>query len=112
MAMGGEALAATLTVPDHTLRVFLHWNATGEPLAEPVAAALTTATGAADCPGLTCEAAGTVVAVSLPDPPRSTRTAEPQTGRKPGSPGRLLPGLLTEAIPPGWTLDESGYLVR
>ena len=112
VAMGGADLAAALTVPGHALRVFLHWNASGDTMANTTEAALSTATGAVLCPGLTDTTVGTVIAVSLPDPPISTRTAEPQTGRKSGSPGRLLPGLLTEEIPTGWTLDESGYLVR
>lgn len=112
VAIGRADLAAALTVPSPSLRVFLHWNDTGEPMAEPASNALTHATGAVVREGLTCAATGRVIAVSLPDPPLSTRTAEPQTGRKPGSPGRLLPGLLTDAIPDGWKLDESGYLVR
>ena len=112
VAMGSPALAAALTVPHSVLRLFLHWNAIGESLPEPLGADLTAATGATICSGLTHEVGGTIVAVSLPDPPISTRTAEPQTGRKPESPGRLLPGLPTEAIPGGWHLDEGGYLVR
>ena len=109
--MGRSALAAALTVPGTSLRAFLHWNVGGGTLPDSTATALTAATGASVCQGLTNDPEGTVVAVSLPDPPISTRTGEPQSGRKPGSPGRLLPGLLTGSIPEGWTMDEGGFLL-
>lgn len=110
LAMGGPAMARALAVPGTVLRAFLHWTPSGGALDPVHATALTSATGAVVCEGLTHESAGTLVAVSLPDPPRSTRTAEAQTGNVPDSPGRLLPGLLPEALPPGWQLEETGYV--
>lgn len=112
LALGGPALAAALTVPGTSLRTFLHWTASGQAMPDSTATALAAATGAVTCEGLTFEAAGLLVAVSLPDPPLATRTAEPQTGHRHDSPGRLLPGLLTEALPPGWIADEAGYVIR
>ena len=110
--MGNAAAAWAFSVPGSGFRAFLHWTPDGVPLAAATAEALTSATGAIVCEGLTCESSGSLVAVSQPDPPLYTRTAEPQAGQMPGSPGRLLPGLLPEAVPPGWHLEEQGYLRR
>jgi hypothetical protein len=80
------------------------------PLDETAAAALTKATGAPVCEGMTNFGTGLLVAASLPNPPLSTRTAEPQTGHVSGSPGRILPGLSPEDLPGGWVVEESGYV--
>ena len=110
-ALGGPALAAALAVPGASLRLFLTWSPTGQALSPPLASALHLATGAAACSGLTYPEAGALVAVSLPDPPLATRTAEPQIGQRADSPGRLLPGLREAALPPGWRTDPSGFAV-
>ena len=112
VAAGGPALAAALAVPATSLRLFLHWSPSGDPLPEPIAAALQAANGALPCRGLIHFDSGSLVAVSLPDPPLATRTAEPQTGQRADSPGRLLPGLLEAALPPGWHTDSSGFVNR
>jgi acyl-[acyl-carrier-protein]-phospholipid O-acyltransferase/long-chain-fatty-acid--[acyl-carrier-protein] ligase len=55
-----------------------------------------------------------VVSVCLPDPPITTRTAGPQVGDRPGSVGRLLPGLTARIIDPDTgaekSLTETGIL--
>ena len=112
VAAGSPSLAAALSVPGPPLRLFLDWSADGEPMDAAAAAALTAATGAIVCQGLANESSGTLTAISLPDPPLATRTAEPQTGRQAGSPGRILPGMLTRELPPGWEIDEAGFLRR
>jgi acyl-[acyl-carrier-protein]-phospholipid O-acyltransferase/long-chain-fatty-acid--[acyl-carrier-protein] ligase len=112
LAAGSSMLAAALSVPGPPLRLFLDWSADGEPMDPTAAAALTTATGAIVCQGLANESSGTMAAVSLPDPPLFTRTAEPQTGSRPGSPGRILPGMLNSELPQGWEIDEAGFLRR
>ena len=72
---------------------------------------------------------GIVIAMSMPDPPRSNETSETQYGCKPGSVGRLLPGFATEPgedgriclhgpalretgllLPPGTTIDAQGFV--
>jgi hypothetical protein len=72
---------------------------------------------------------GIVIAMSMPDPPRSNETSETQYGCKPGSVGRLLPGFATESgedgriclqgpalseagllLPPGTTIDAQGFV--
>jgi acyl-[acyl-carrier-protein]-phospholipid O-acyltransferase / long-chain-fatty-acid--[acyl-carrier-protein] ligase len=45
------------------------------------------------CPCLAVDDAGAILAVSMPDPPAITTTAEPQAGNRAGSCGRLLPGV-------------------
>ncbi len=112
VAAGGPVLADALAVPGASLRSFLHWNAEGSSLEGGVATALTAATGATVCGGLTHPAAGILVAASLPQPPKSTRTGEAQSGHLPDSPGRLLPGLALEALPEGWRLEADGYVRR
>jgi len=66
----------------------------------------------------------------MPDPPLAFATSLPQTGRKPGTWGKLLPGFYLRpgpdghprvhgpaapadglALPPGTTLDDEGFLV-
>ncbi len=42
-----------------------------------------------------------IVSLSLPDSPPPTRTADPQSGNKPGSVGRLLPGYKIDKSPAG-----------
>ncbi len=82
--------------------------------------------GVTHCPCLAVD--GTVVAMSMPDPPLPSADSEPQTGRKNGAWGKLLPGyflLETEgvlrvhgpaapaeglALPDGCTLDAEGFL--
>jgi acyl-[acyl-carrier-protein]-phospholipid O-acyltransferase/long-chain-fatty-acid--[acyl-carrier-protein] ligase len=44
-------------------------------------------------PCLSDDAGAAILAVSMPDPPLVTSTAEPQDGSRPGSCGRLLPGV-------------------
>jgi acyl-[acyl-carrier-protein]-phospholipid O-acyltransferase/long-chain-fatty-acid--[acyl-carrier-protein] ligase len=44
--------------------------------------------------------ASPVVSVNQPDPPVATATAEPQAGRRPGTVGRLLPGLAARIVDP------------
>lgn len=77
------------------------------------------------CPCLAIR--GTVVAMSLPDPPAPYPTSQRQTGTKPGSVGLLLPGFALRKrdgrlaisgpsledellLPAGWTIDDEGFL--
>ncbi|MES2439124.1 MAG: 1-acyl-sn-glycerol-3-phosphate acyltransferase [Verrucomicrobiota bacterium] len=83
--------------------------------------------GLLHCPCLAIH--GTVIAMSMPDPPRPSASSEAQTGRKPGTWGKLLPGwfLLPATdghlrahgpaapeegieLPLGTSLDEEGFL--
>jgi len=81
--------------------------------------------GTVICPCLTNETAGTVLAVSMPDPPAQTATAEPQSGVRDGSAGRLLPGLVIRSsealtcvlpdgqavpLPRGTYIDEENFV--
>jgi acyl-[acyl-carrier-protein]-phospholipid O-acyltransferase/long-chain-fatty-acid--[acyl-carrier-protein] ligase len=38
--------------------------------------------------------------INQPDPPVTTATAEPQTGKRPGSTGRLMPGMTARIVDP------------
>lgn len=92
------------------IRAFLTWTGSGAPISEALGQRLLAATGAVACPGLTDEFTGRLIAVSLPDPPLGSRTAEPQRGLRSGSPGRLLPGLNPSLVPTGWTMDGDDFL--
>ncbi|MES2708134.1 MAG: MFS transporter [Verrucomicrobiota bacterium] len=112
LALGGAGLAGGLTqAHDATLRAFLTWTGNGEPLPATISDRLQAATGAVACPGLTDEISGRLLAVSLPDPPLGSRTAEPQRGLQPGSPGRLLPGLDPSVLPVEWTMAENDFVI-
>ena len=73
------------------------------------------------------EVAAAILAAPIPDPPLLTSTAEPQAGRREGSCGRLLPGLVFRQredcsvvcvlpfgrevlLPDGAWLDGDGFL--
>lgn len=77
------------------------------------------------CPCLAID--GIVVAMSMPDPPPPLPGSLPQSGRKPGSVGLLLPGFAVRRskgrlhlsgpslereieLPDGWDLDDEGFL--
>jgi hypothetical protein len=92
------------------IRAFLTWTGSGQAIPEPLGQRLLSATGAVACPGLTDEFTGRLIAVSLPDPPLGSRTAEPQRGLRGGSPGRLLPGLDPTLVPTGWTMDADDFV--
>jgi acyl-[acyl-carrier-protein]-phospholipid O-acyltransferase/long-chain-fatty-acid--[acyl-carrier-protein] ligase len=120
-AVGDAAFVKALagTGEDHTgLRSVLLCGESPNAIAVP---------GTTVCPCLTSEAAGTVLTVSMPDPPGLTSTAEPQNGLRAGSAGRLLPGVALRAgengvlicrmpfglevvLPAGTTVDEEGFL--
>ncbi|MFD0893531.1 MFS transporter [Luteolibacter ambystomatis] len=84
--------------------------------------------GLVHCPCLALE--GTIIAMSMPDPPLAYATSEPQAGRKAGTWGKLLPGFYLRhgdhgavsvhgpalpegglALPAGTTLDAECFLV-
>lgn len=88
-------LSAVLDDAPRPLRSFIHCGETQEPVALP---------GTLVCPCLISEAGGLVLAVSMPDPPLMTSTAEPQSGNREGSRGRLLPGVKFQR-------DEEGAIV-
>jgi acyl-[acyl-carrier-protein]-phospholipid O-acyltransferase/long-chain-fatty-acid--[acyl-carrier-protein] ligase len=77
------------------------------------------------CPCLAIE--GVIVALSMPDPPQPQPASQPQSGRKPGSLGILLPGFAVEmadgnyriqgpaipgglSLPPGFRIDEESFV--
>lgn len=87
--------------------------------------ATVTLSGTVVCPCLVNEQAGAVLAVSMPDPPAQTSTAEPQSGMREGSAGRLLPGIVTRSgesltcvlpggqevpLPRSTYIDEEGFV--
>lgn len=113
LALGGNELADGLAEAGAGagVRAFLSWNDSGEALPEAASHRLLDATGAVACPGLTDEISGCLLAVSLPDPPLGSRTAEPQRGLQPGSPGRLLPGLDPSVLPAGWEMSENDFVI-
>lgn len=133
LALGGDAFARAhvAAAPGRSgkpLRAWLAWSPWQTSALSPATAAALAETDTVVCPALTDEASGHVIAVSLPDPPAATSTSEPQTGTLPGSPGRILPGVLPESsveddtlvlrFPegpavsvPGAKLDESGFVV-
>lgn len=55
-------------------------------------------------PCLTDDAGAAILAVSMPDPPLLTPTAEPQAGSRAGSCGRLLPGVRVHTEPEGFVI--------
>jgi acyl-[acyl-carrier-protein]-phospholipid O-acyltransferase / long-chain-fatty-acid--[acyl-carrier-protein] ligase len=112
VAAGDAGLAGALAVPGPPLRLFLHWTPDGAAMDAAARDLLTTTAGTEVCEGLTHEASGALVAASLPHPPLATSTAEPQYGWRAGSPGKLLPGLLPDALPRGWRQDETGFVHR
>ncbi|MBE7496645.1 MAG: 1-acyl-sn-glycerol-3-phosphate acyltransferase [Verrucomicrobiaceae bacterium] len=54
-------------------------------------------------------ATGLLLSTELPAPP-AAGGEEPQQGRKPGTLGRLLPGMRVDALPAGLRVDEEGFV--
>ena len=84
-----------------------------------------TLSGTVVCPCLTNEAAGAVLTISMPNPPLPTSTAEPQSGVREASAGRLLPGIVVlpgeepvcvlpggrqVTLPRGTYVDDEGFV--
>jgi hypothetical protein len=119
--VGGDMLRDALQTTQITGRiVFFHFGARA---LKPVERA-----GLCHCPCLAVD--GTVVAMSMPDPPASTDNFEAQHGHKPGSWGKLLPGWRLQCskegllhahgpaapaeglpLPTGSSLDAEGFLI-
>ena len=96
--VGGDALRAMLQATRLSATIVFHDF--GSRALEPLELA-----GVCHCPGLAVD--GTVVAMSMPDPPESTDNFEPQHGHKPHSWGKLLPGWHLRRAPDG-TLHAHG----
>jgi 1-acyl-sn-glycerol-3-phosphate acyltransferase len=84
-----------------------------------------TLSGTVVCPCLVNESHGAILTVSMPDPHALTSTAEPQSGVRDGSAGRLLPGIVIRSgeglncvlpggqevpLPLGTYIDEEGFI--
>ena len=90
--VGGRRLRERLTAhPPSTPVVFFDFSDHAD---EPM-----TDGGIIHCPCLALD--GRVIALSFPDPPQVLSTSNPQSGRKPGSHGVLLPGFSYETHPDG-----------
>jgi acyl-[acyl-carrier-protein]-phospholipid O-acyltransferase/long-chain-fatty-acid--[acyl-carrier-protein] ligase len=121
--VGGDVLrfAISQSGPIHAAIVFYDFGAQAtEPFDHP---------GVLHCPCLAI--AGVVIAMSMPDPALPQTVSEPQSGRKPRSWGKLLPGWYPRPadhgqlrihgpaapaegleLPPGCTLDAEGFLMQ
>ncbi|MGC4015518.1 MAG: MFS transporter [Luteolibacter sp.] len=118
--VGGEVLREAIAGAADASVVFYDFSAEAlTPMEKP---------GLIHCPCLALE--GTIVAMSMPDPPLAYATSEPQAGRKAGTWGKLLPGFYLRhgengavsvhgpSVPPngldlpaGTTLDAECFLV-
>ena len=58
------------------------------------------------CPALAEATSGRILSLSLPDSPPPTRTADHQSGNRPGTLGRLIPGYKIEKFPDSLTLTS------
>jgi acyl-[acyl-carrier-protein]-phospholipid O-acyltransferase/long-chain-fatty-acid--[acyl-carrier-protein] ligase len=118
--IGGAALRGSIAAAAEAPVVFFDFS--------PRAAVPFDRPGLIHCPCLAID--GLVVAMSMPDPPLAFATSLPQTGRKPGTWGKLLPGFYLRpgpdgqprvhgpaapasglALPAGTALDDEGFLV-
>jgi acyl-[acyl-carrier-protein]-phospholipid O-acyltransferase/long-chain-fatty-acid--[acyl-carrier-protein] ligase len=118
--VGGDTLRGLLetTPPDGKITFYDFSSRSLQPLAVP---------GVRHCPCLAV--GGLIIAMSMPDPPLTAAHQDAQTGTKPGSYGKLLPGWFTSRDPDGslrahgpaapadgtplpghLTLDDEGYL--
>lgn len=103
LALGDAAFAARLhharREGQRPLRAFLQTGST--PAAPPAPETVV-------CPLLTGEEEGVLLAISMPHPPGTTSTAEPQNGWVEGSCGRLLPGVCSAVTESGVILTSPG----
>ena len=119
--VGGELLRDALQTTQITVRIVFYDF--GAHALKPVECA-----GLCHCPCLAVN--GTVVAMSMPDPPAATDNFEAQRGHKAGSWGKLLPGWHLQRsedgvlhahgpagpaeglpLPAGSSLDAEGFLI-
>lgn len=108
--LGDDALAAALAVspPNHPAgaRAFYCFNHEATSIAGTFSEALESRWHLTICPARYDEATQHLVSISLPNPPVTTSTGDPQTGHKPGSNGRLLPGYRARTTDGGLTLTS------
>ena len=108
--LGDDALAAALAVssPNQSAgaRAFYCFNHEATSIAGTFAAALESRWHLTICPARYDDATQHLVSISLPNPPVTTSTGDPQTGHKSGSHGRLLPGYQARPTDSGLTLTS------